>query len=300
MASKYKSLAALGLSTTLLGGLVACGNEVETTPAPTETAAVEDTDTAATQTPDAETDTSSYAMSGGEGEGEGGEGEGGEGEGGEGGVDLAAAAQDPAVYRSALAMTEAHIRAGIDALDAGERRAAGEMFAHPVSEILLDFEPVLVQQGVEPFAQKLSDASAAVFAEESAQDLRARAEDIIDTLRAAAEKAPEGSDSEAVVEGKVIADQIDRATAQYDSASRTDAYEPYLDGYGFYKTANALLEDHRADIEADAPEFVEQADAVLAILAEAYPTADRPDTLDADQSVMAAGNSELQLIVSGL
>ena len=300
MASKYKSLAALGLSTTLLGGLVACGNEVETTPAPTETAAAEDTDTAATQTPDAQTDTSSYAMSGGEGEGEGGEGEGGEGEGGEGGVDLAAASQDPAVYRSALAMTEAHIRAGIDALDAGERRAAGEMFAHPVSEILLDFEPVLVQQGVEPFAQKLSDASAAVFAEESADDLRARAEDIIDTLRAAAEKAPEGSDSEAVVEAKVIADQIERATAQYDSASRTDAYEPYLDGYGFYSTANALLEDHRAAIEADAPEFVDQADAVLAMLEDAYPTADRPETLDADQSAMTAGNSELQLIVSGL
>ena len=300
MASKYKSLAALGLSTTLLGGLVACGNEVETTPAPTETAAVEDTDTAATQTPDAQTDTSSYAMSGGEGEGEGGEGEGGEGEGGEGGVDLAAASQDPAVYRSALAMTEAHIRAGIDALDAGERRAAGEMFAHPVSEILLDFEPVLVQQGVEPFAQKLSDASAAVFAEESAEDLRARAEDIIATLRAAADKAPEGSDSEAVVEAKVIADQIDRATAQYDSATRTDAYEPYLDGYGFYRTASALLNDHRAAIEADAPEFAEQADAVLAILANAYPTADRPETLDADQSAMTAGNSELQLIVSGL
>ncbi len=300
MASKYKSLAALGLSTTLLGGLVACGNEVETTPAPTETAAVEDTDTAATQTPDAQTDTSSYAMSGGEGEGEGGEGEGGEGEGGEGGVDLAAASQDPAVYRSALAMTEAHIRAGIDALDAGERRAAGEMFAHPVSEILLDFEPVLVQQGVEPFAQKLSDASAAVFAEESAEDLRARAEDIIATLRAAAEKAPEGSDSEAVVEAKVIADQINRATAQYDSATRTDAYEPYLDGYGFYSTASALLNDHRAEIEADAPEFAEQADAVLAILADAYPTADRPETLEADQSAMTVGNSELQLIVSGL
>ncbi|WP_283616522.1 VCBS domain-containing protein, partial [Mycolicibacterium poriferae] len=36
----------------------------------------------------------------------------------------------------------------LDALDAGERRAAGEMFAHPVSEILIDLEPVLVQQGV--------------------------------------------------------------------------------------------------------------------------------------------------------
>lgn len=296
MASKYKSLAALGLSTTLLGGLVACSNETpETTSAPSETAAPEETETPAAEAPDTQADTGSYALAGGEGEGEG-----GEGEGGEGGVNIAAAAEDPAVYRSALAVVEAHIRAGIDALDAGERRPAGEMFAHPVSEILMDFEPVLTQQGVEPFAQKLSDASAAVFADESAEDLRARAEDIIDTIRAASEKAPEGSDSDAIVEAKVVADQIDRAVAQYSSATNTDAYEPYLDGYGFYSTASALLEDHRAAIEAEAPDFTEQADIVLAQLADAYPTANRPETLDADASAMTAANSELQLMVSGL
>ncbi len=302
MASKYKSLAALGLSTTLLGGLVACSNETaEPAPAPSETAAPETPEAGTSTTADAvATDDSSYVMSGGEGEGEGGEGEGGEGEGGEGGVDIAAAAEDPAVYRSALAMTEAHIRAGIDALDAGERRAAGEMFAHPVSEILIDLEPVLVQQGVEPFAQKLSDASAAVFAEESAEDLRARADDIIATLRAAGEKAPEGADSSAIVEAKVVADQINRAAAQYDSATRTDAYEPYLDGYGFYSTASAMLSDDRAAIEAAAPDFTAQADEVLAILANAYPGAARPEELDADKSALTAANSELQLLASGL
>lgn len=45
----------------------------------------------------------------GAGPGEGGEGEGGES--GEGGVNVAAAATDPTVYLSALAVVEAHIRA---------------------------------------------------------------------------------------------------------------------------------------------------------------------------------------------
>ncbi|MEM5518228.1 hypothetical protein WNY37_14810 [Henriciella sp. AS95] len=302
MASKYKSLAALGLSTTLLGGAVACSNDTpEPAPAPSETAAPETPEAGTSTTADASaTADTPYVMSGGEGEGEGGEGEGGEGEGGEGGVDIAAAAEDPAVYRSALALTEAHIRAGIDALDAGEREAAAEMFVHPVSEILFELEPVLVQQGVEPFDQKLLDASAAMFADESDEDLHARAEDIIATLRAAAEKAPEGDDSTAIVEAKVIADQINRAAAQYDSASRTDAYEPYLDGYGFYSTASAMLSDDRAAIEAAAPDFTAQADTVLSLLASAYPGAARPDELDADQSALAVANSELQLQASGL
>ena len=69
MASKYKSLAALGLSTTLLGGLVACSNETaEPAPAPSETAAPETPEAGTSTTADAvATDDSSYVMSGGEG-----------------------------------------------------------------------------------------------------------------------------------------------------------------------------------------------------------------------------------------
>ena len=49
----------------------------------------------------------------------------------------------------------------------------------------------------------------------------------------------------------VIADEIDRAIAQYMSARNSDAYEPYLDGYGFYKTAESLMIDNAEAIAAD-------------------------------------------------
>lgn len=298
MAISYKPLAALGLSTTLLGsvGHAACSNETPTDSQPaSETAAPEEA-----SSPDAATGpaTTPAPVTSVAGEGEGGPG--GEGGGGEGGVNIAAAAEDPAVYKSALALVEAHVRAATDALAEGRREAAAEMFAHPVSEILIDLEPVLQQQGVTPFDQDLIEASRAVFAGESAEEIKARADEIIVVLRNARAAAPDSDESEAVVNARVIADEIDRAIAQYLSAKNSDAYEPYLDGYGFYRTAQAILAENEARIRSEAPDFMEQAETILTTLSEAYPTADRPETLDADTSAMAVGNSELQLITSGL
>lgn len=293
MATTYKSLTALGLSTTLLG-LAACGNETPPPSDPVNEQVATSTDELAA-TPTTETAPPTTAMVG---EGEGGEG--GEGEGGEGGVNLAAAGSDPAVYRSALAVVEAHMRAGIDALMIGERRAAGEMFAHPVSEILFEFEPVLKQQGVAPFEQKLIDASGAVFQDESAEAIKARVDDIIATLRRAGDAAPQSDETDAVVTARVITDEIDRAISQYRAARNSEAYEPYLDGYGFYKTAEALMADNEAAIQAEAPDFADQAAEALALLGAAYPSARQPDALDADVSELTVANSELQLIVSGL
>jgi len=288
MATSYKSWAVLGLSTTLLGsmGLAACGNDPGSASPESEAS-----QPAETTPPSAglagETDATPAPV----------RAEGGEGEGG---VNMAAAAEDPAVYLSALAVVEAHIRAGIDALDAGERKAAAEMFAHPVSEILFDLEPVLRQQGVPAFEQKLIEASHGVFSGESDETLRGRANDIVAALRQAGERAPRGEESDAAIKAYVIADEIDRAIAQYLSARNTDAYEPYLDGYGFYKTAEALLSDNAGMLAASAPDFSRQAAMVLATLGEAYPSARRPAALDADTSKLAVLNSELQLELSGL
>lgn len=295
MATSYKSWAALGLSTTLLG-IAACGNETTETSAPaSETAVSVPQDKPADASERSGVAPSNVISSDGEGGGEG-----GEGEGGEGGVNIAAAAKDPAVYLSALALVEAHIRAGIDALEAGEREAAGEMFAHPVSEILFDLEPVLKQQGVTPFEQKLIAASHAVFSGESDAEIRQRAEDIIATVRQAGEAAPQGRESQALVKARVIADEIDRASSQYRAARTSEAYEPYLDGYGFYKTAAALLEDNAETIQEAAPDFATRANQILETLSSAYPTAERPETLDADVSAMTVQNSELQLELSNL
>ena len=132
MEIKYKRWTGLGLGVALTaGGLAACGG-TETVDPP-----------AAEEASDAPAETSSPAAGVA---GHGGEGEGGEGEGG---VSIAAAAQDPVVYNAALAITEAHVIAARDAYAEGETAAAGEMFAHPVSEVLFDMQAVFEARGVE-------------------------------------------------------------------------------------------------------------------------------------------------------
>jgi hypothetical protein len=228
----------------------------------------------------------------GAGPGESGEGEGGES--GEGGVNVAAAATDPTVYLSALAVVEAHIRAAAAAAEAGERQAAGEMFAHPVSEILIDMAPTFQTLGVAPFDAQLMAASTATFEGAEPAALKTRADGILTTLDQAAAKAPGGAASSAVL-ASVIADQIDRAAMQYGTAKGSDAYEPYLDGYGFYVTARAMRDEHAALLGREQPQALAAIDQALQLLAAAYPTAKRPQTLSADGGPLVAAASRAKL-----
>ena len=176
MTTSLKRWTQLGLGAALAGStLLACGNPA--------TSASEDGTELTAETPPLE------VPLGGEGEGLGGEGEGAEGEG-EGGVAIAQAANDPVVYLSALAITEAHIIAARDAHALGETDAAAEMFAHPVSEVLFDMQPVFEQLGVTDFSDQLTDTSAAIFAGESSEQIGVRAERIIEAVRDAALRAP--------------------------------------------------------------------------------------------------------------
>ena len=228
----------------------------------------------------------------GEGEGIAGEGEGGEGEGG---VAFGAAATDPVVFLSALAITEAHIIAARDAFNAGETDAAAEMFAHPVSEVLFDMEPAFQVLGVEDFTDLLSDASRAVITGQDAAEIESRSDAIVAALRDAATKAPASDQSDAEIAAKVVADQIDRAADMYRIAKDSPRYEPYLDGYGFYKAANAMFEANRTAIDAGFPDAAVDITLTLDLLAEAYPTATRPETLDANESKLLASASSVML-----
>jgi hypothetical protein len=234
----------------------------------------------------------------GAGPGESGEGEGGAGgESGEGGVNVAAAATDPTVYLSALAVVEAHIRAAAAAAEAGERQAAGEMFAHPVSEILIDMAPTFQTLGVAPFDDQLLAASQATFEGADVAALKTRADGILTTLDQAAAKAPGGTAGAAVLAG-VIADQIDRAAMQYGTAKGSDAYEPYLDGYGFYVTAKAMRDEHADLLRREQPQALAAIDAALQALSAAYPTARRPQSLTADAGPLIAASSRAKLAVT--
>ena len=214
---------------------------------------------------------------------------------GEGGVAIEAALTDPVVYNIALTVAEAHVLAARDAYRDGEAQAAGEMFAHPVSEVLFDMEPVFEARGVSDFTDQFLEASAAVFAGASVEDINARTATIIATLRTVAGNAPDNGSSPASIITGVIADMIDRATKMYRLAMESEFYEPYLDGYGFYTAAKDQFEEAEIAIEAENPDAAEAIRGALTLLGEAYPTAARPDTLDADVSALTVAASEVFL-----
>jgi len=237
------------------------------------------------------------SLAGESGEGEGGEGEGGEGEGGEGegGVSIADASSDPVIYGAALAIVEAHSVAARDAYLVGKTDAAAEMFAHPVSEVLADMDPVFEKLGVEDFKSTMSAASEAALKADNAEGVETAYQNVLKALSAAAKKAPASDLSEGAVTAGVVADQIDRAATMYGQAAGSDNYGPYLDGYGFYKTAAGLFERDSSVIETYNSGLHSDIKAALALLDAAYPTVERPEKLDADQGQILGATSKVQL-----
>jgi hypothetical protein len=236
------------------------------------------------------------------GEGEGGEsagGEGGEsGEGGEGGVSIAEAATDPVVYGAALAIAEAHVIAARDAYAAGKKEAAAEMFAHPVGEVMAEMDPVFAKLGVADFKPLFGAASQAALAGESIEVVDQRFEAIIAALRNAATKAPTSDATQARVAAGVIADQIERAVAMYPEAVSSGRYEPYLDGYGYYKAGASAFAASGDAIRREDPKLYERIAKALELLGTAYPAAKLPAKLDANQGALSGASAGVMLAVS--
>jgi len=282
MNSTLKLWTQLGLGTALAGGLLAaCGGEAGGEGATGEAGAAPDT-----------------AATAGEGEGgAGGEGAGGEGAGGEGegGVAVGDAATDPVAYGIALAVAEAHVVAARDAYAAGEKAAAAEMFAHPVSEVLLEMDPVFARRGVADFKPLFTAASDAALAGKPAAEVNKAYDAIIAALRGAAGKAPASDASAATVATAVIADQIERASAMYRQLPKNAAYEPYLDGYGFARTAQASFSTAGASIKAANPDAHARITEALAVLGQAYPGAKRPAKLPVEPGAVSGASAKVML-----
>ncbi|MEL6694027.1 MAG: hypothetical protein AAFQ12_13490 [Pseudomonadota bacterium] len=216
---------------------------------------------------------------------------------GEGGVVFASAVTDPVVFLSILAITEAHIIAARDAHALGENDAAAEMFAHPVSEVLFESQSVFEQLGVEDFSDQLTETSAAIFAGETPEQINARADQIIAALRTAATKAPASDASAASIAAGVAVDQIERAADMYRIALEADEYEPYLDGYGFFKAGEAVFLESADAISTEDQAAASAIKDAIAKLEEAYPSAVRPDSLEADLGAVTVAASNAVIAV---
>ena len=129
-------------------------------------------------------------------------------------------------------------------------------------------------------------------------DIDAKAEEIFAVLRAAETKAPDNGDTPAQIAAGVSADQIERAVSMYAQATTTEQYAPYLDGYGFYKTAKAGFDRSSEAILADDPDAHARISAALELLASAYPSVERPATLDVDQGALLGASSAVMLAVN--
>lgn len=214
---------------------------------------------------------------------------------GEGGISLDQAATDPVIYGAALAVTEAHVIAARDAYALGEVDAAAEMFAHPVSEVLIELEDLFNARGVALFDNLLLEASQAAMSGESTEQISARTEAIIAALRAAATKAPESNRSPVSIRAAIAADQADRAAVMYRIAREAGTYEPYLDGYGFYKAGIALFQEREAEIAQANPAGASALNEAFVELAKAYPDAGPKTSLDADLSALTVSASSAVL-----
>ena len=284
MNSTLKLWTQLGLGTALAGGLLAaCGGEAGGESGAGEAGAP-----------------ASTAATAGEGEGgaggEGGSGESGEGEGG---VAVSDAATNPIVYGTALAVAEAHVVAARDAYAAGKKDAAAEMFAHPVSEVLLDMDPVFTKLGVADIKPLFTAGSDAALAGKPVAEVNKAYDAIIAALRGAATKAPKSDASSAKVATGVIADQIERASAMYRQLATNDAYEPYLDGYGFARVAASAFARDGAAIKAEDPAAHARIAEALALLGKAYPDATRPAKLPVEAGALSAASSKVMLAAVG-
>lgn len=234
----------------------------------------------------------------GEGEGEGGEGEGGEG--GEGNIDPAAAAKDPVVFLSALDIIRAHYLAGAAMLDVeGGRQAAGEMFAHPISEVYVDLEPVFEAQGVALFMDDMTNAVDLALGDAPKEEVTAAVEKVYTALDAAAEKAPAGGKDAAALEAALTADMFDRAAKQYDAAlSAAGTDEAWIDGYGFWKTAEMRADALLPKIEKDHEALAEEIAAAKALFGNAYRSVEKPEKPEVESGTLLAASSRILLKTS--
>ena len=282
MKTKLKSVTSLGLGLVLTTGVLsACDGRVDEAP-PAPAADVEPIAEPAAPTAEAAPTAQRVPDAG----------EGGEGEGG---IAVADASTNAVVYNSALAITAAHVFAARDAHLAGEVDAAAEMLAHPVSEVLLDMEPIFEARGVTPFGHLLTEASAAVFDGETPEQIAVRSDAILEALRAASALAPDDGMSQVEIAAGVTVDQIDRAADMYRIARYSGDYGPYLDGYGFYKAAEMAYAEQADAIEAQYPEIAARISVAFEVLSRAYPSALMPDSLDIERPELASASTQAML-----
>jgi hypothetical protein len=228
-------------------------------------------------------------------------GEAGEaGEGGEAGINFEAVATDPVEYSIALNVIAAHFHAGLLAYEGKEMEAGAQMFAHGLSEVYVEMEPVLQKNGVNDLGKKLQAAVDSATDKKPPREVRAKVRDILAALAAAQKTAPRSDASALSVQANVAVEMIERAAAQYSIVQKDKGLESYLDGLGFAIAARDMSKTLLPALKKRDPAKAKTVSSAVALVGKAYPGIRRPAKPAVKEGELLAAASRAKLAVSGI
>jgi len=228
-------------------------------------------------------------------------GEAGEaGEGGEAGINFETVASDPVEYSIALNAIAAHFHAGLMAYEGKEMEAGAQMFAHGLSEVYVEMEPVLQKNGVDDLGKKLQQAVDAATEKKPPREVKQRVRAVLAALTAAEKTAPRSDASALAVRSRVAVEMIERAAAQYAVMQKDGGLESYLDGLGFAIAARDLSKTMLPSLKKHDPAKAKAVSSALALVTKAYPGIKRPAKPAVEEGQLLAAASRAKLAVSDI
>ncbi len=181
----------------------------------------------------------------------------------------------------------------------GGRQAGGEMFAHPISEVYIDLEPVFEAQGAASFMDEMTEAVDLALSDAPVDEVKAAVRKVYAAIDATAEKAPSSDKSAAAIEAALMADMLDRAAKQYDAATGPNgSEEAWIDGYGFWKVAQQRAATLKPSLGEEHEGLAGELAKAEELFAKAYASVEKPEEAPVDTGSLLAASSRISLKTS--
>ena len=127
-------------------------------------------------------------------------------------------------------------------------------------------------------------------------EVKAAAGKVYAALDAAAEKAPASEKSAAAIEAALMAQMLDRAAKQYDTAvGPNGSDEAWIDGYGFWKVAEKRAEALKPSLGEEHESLAEEIARAGELFAKAYASVDKPEAAPVEPGTLLAASSRISL-----
>lgn len=219
---------------------------------------------------------------------------------GEGGSDTPASLKaDDVAFLSRLGLIRGHLLVGYELYRQGHGAMANMHMKHPRDELYAGLVPAIEHRGGERFDDPLSTLADSV---ESAADQAAvdRAYQALETGIRSAEAVTSPSLKTSLLS---IVALLNTAGEEYalgvEDGKLVNAHE-YQDAFGFTQIAKRRLAELPAPVRSQSAATVEQADSIIAQLADLWPALAPGEEVDGDASRLHGAAARIEILALGL